>query len=720
MAEPTDKFFLSLPRRWEVLAFVLIFGLALFIRFNHLSADPPNKISFSQDIETDPPQYTIFARNAVQTGDGNPYQDHRYVTYQYSLVTATSRLVYGALGVGTYQANLVGLLLTLISMLLFYFVVRKGLGNGAALLAMFFIGINYLGIFFGRRPFLETGMNALFILGLLGLAYGERKVMGHLLFGACFAAAVVFGKIIALGFLGAPVLYYFYRRLFLDDKTAVRQAIWAAGGFAVVTAIWYFLIFRPNAAMLTGYVSEQAFELYGAPEGLMSVPKFVWKFLSFGKDAVFFDRMPAEGIAAVVVCLILAAHLLRSGAKRIAGETPRPILILLAGWLISTYLSQMPWNYQPVRYQTAMIFPLAALTAAGLAYLWHCREKVSLFEKSLPFAAALFVLLLLVAYQVTSAVAVDMGVDFTFREYFFPIAIPVLAVVAIYALIARFKSPAPMSIPAIIRYAGLALVLLTALGFHAKNYVAWAAEPLYTTRQASRDLGAILSPGAVISGPYAPALAMENDLGCVINIFGTTRPDSLMFRRYPITHLVLEHSNEEVARQLYPQIMDKAELVCHYYINCRKVSVYRIARRTGNLRAAEYLYSNFETATRFYDRNQPDSGDAYLRRFLRLNPENITGHLFAGFFELARGNPDSAVTLFSRAAAFSPTDFNLHYLLGKAYIAKADSSGDDTWRFTGQQEIDLATRYDLGYHDFDDYMNEYIRDSLHETTDLQE
>lgn len=719
MTEPTDKFFLSVPRRWELVAFVLIFGLALFLRFNHLSADPPNKISFSQDIETDPPQYTVYARNAVQTGDWNPYQDHRYVTYQYSLVSAVSRLVYGGLGVGTYQANLVGLLLTLVSLLLFYFVVRKGLGNGAALLAMLFIGVNYLGIFFGRRPFLETGMNALFILGLLCLAYGQKRTIGHLLFGACFAAAVVFGKIIALGFLGAPMLYYFYRRFYLDDKTAVPQAVWATGGFIVVAGVWYVLIFRPNAAMLAGYVSEQAFGLYGAPEGLMSISKFVWKFLTFGKDAVFFDRMPVEGITAVVVCLILAAQLLKAGAKQTVKETPRPILILLAGWLISTYLSQMPWNYQPVRYQTAMIFPLGALTAAGIAYLLHCREKVLLFEKSLSFAAVFFVLLLLIAYQLTSAVTVNQGIDFTFREYFLPVAAPVLAAVIIYALTARFKPPAPLAIPAPIRYGIAALVILAALGFHGKNYLAWAAEPLYTTRQASRDLGMILSPGAVISGPYAPALALENNLGCVINIFGTTRPDSLMFRRYPITHLVLEHSNEEVARQLYPQVLNKAELVCHYYINCRKVSIYRIARRTGNPRAAEYLYSNFEKATLFYDRNLPDSGDAYLRRFLRLNPENITGHLFAGFFALARGNPDSAVTLFSRAAAFSPTDFNLHYLLGKAYIAKADSSGDEMWRFTGRQEIDQATRYDLGYHDFDDYINDYIKDSLDATIDSQ-
>jgi 4-amino-4-deoxy-L-arabinose transferase-like glycosyltransferase len=711
MAQPTDRFHLSLPLKWELLGFVLIFALLTFLRFNHLSADPPNKISFSQDIETDPPQYTVFARSAVQEGNWNPYADHRYVTYEYSLVSATARLVYGVLGVGTYQANLVGLLLTVASILLFYFVVRKGLGNGTALLALLFIGINFLGIFFGRRPFLETGMNLLFILGLFSLTYWDKRAIGHFLFGVCFASAVVFGKIIALGFLGLPVVYYLYRGLYLDDRQAWIHAAWAAGGFALLTGVWYLLIFRPNAAMLTGYVSEQAFGLYGAPEGLKSISKFVWKFLSFGKDSEFFDRMPSESLAAVVVCILLAGQLFVAGAKKTAQETPRLVLVMLAAWLISTYVSQMPWNYQPVRYQTAMIFPLGALAAAGIAYILNCRQAVGLFKASIPFAITLFVLVLLAIYQLTASVAVDMGVDFTFKEYFPYVAIPVLAVVAGYYLLSRKMEAQTVRLPAVVRYGCGALVVLVALWFHGKNYLAWADNPLYTTRQASRDLGLILSPGAVISGPYAPALALENNLGCVINIFGTTRPDSLMFRRYPITHLILEHSNEEVARQLYPQIMDKARLVCHYYVNCRKVSIYRIARITGNPRAAEYLLSNFEMANRFYDRNLSDSGDVYLQRFLKLNPENISGNLFAGFFALSRGLPDSAVTLFTRAMAFSPTDFNLHYLLGKAYLAKADSSGDDAWRFTGQHEIDLATRYDLGYHDFDDYIGDYVKDS---------
>ena len=139
----TDIFYLDLPRKWEVLLFVLIFALAVFLRLYLLSADSPNGISFSQGIETDPPQYTIYSRSAELTGEWNPYNDHRYVTYQYSLVSGVSRIVYNLFSVSFYSANLSAVILSLLSLFLFYLVLRKSLGSGVAILALFFISNNF-------------------------------------------------------------------------------------------------------------------------------------------------------------------------------------------------------------------------------------------------------------------------------------------------------------------------------------------------------------------------------------------------------------------------------------------------------------------------------------------------------------------------------------------------------------------------------------------------
>ncbi len=708
-SESTDIFKWQLPLRWEIVWFVILFALAVSLRFYHLGADPPQGISFSQDIETDPPQYTMFARNAVLTGDWNPSHDDRYITYEYSLVSALARVVFAVFGVGIYQANLVGVILSLLSILLFYVVVRHSLGSGGALLALFFVGVNYLGIFFGRRPFLETGMNFLFVAGLAAVAYAEDRYASHVAFGCLTAAAIVFGKIIGAAFIGVPIAYYLIRWIYAKESASLRYALAFAGGFALVAGLWFFVIFRPHASSVTGYVGEQALGLYGMPEGLQSPWRFLWKFLVFGEDSEFFDRMPAMSVASLITVVVLAGLLFKRDRGPDDIPCRNPMLFALAAWLVSVYLAQMPWNYQPVRFQTSMIFPLAALTAAAIGALRSLRHPVNLLSRSKIFIVILFFLMLLLAYQVGGVIVAKLGFDFYYQQAIWYVAAIVAAFIVEYVLLARKRREQAVRFPSWARYGGIALILLVCVFYQGKNYLSWAATPLYTTPQASRDLGVILAPGAVISGPFGPALALENDLGSIIHIFGTSRPDSLLFRRFPVTHLIVEKSNEEVARQLYPEIMKKAKLVCHYYVNCRKLSVYRIAYYTGNAQAATYLLSNFERAMRFNDLRRADSARVYLNRFLKLNPDNISGNILAGYFAQQRMQSDSAIAFFSRAVKFSPTDFNLHYLLGQAYIAKADILNSDSLRTVGDTHVDLATKYDLGYHDFGDFLKDFMR-----------
>jgi len=228
-----NRFYLWINRKWEIPVFLVIFGLAVFLRFYHLSADPPFQLGISTGIETDPPQYTLFARNDVQTGDWNPYHDDRYPTYEYSLVSGLSWIVFETLGVGLYQVNLVGVILSLLSLLLFYFVIRKALGNGTALLMLLFLAINSILIFHGRRPFLENGMIFALILGLFCVVYLEKRAVGHVLFGVFVGVALFFGKLIAVAFLAVPLSYYAYHAAVLKTPRTIRYFLLSGpGGFS--------------------------------------------------------------------------------------------------------------------------------------------------------------------------------------------------------------------------------------------------------------------------------------------------------------------------------------------------------------------------------------------------------------------------------------------------------------------------------------------------------
>ena len=712
--DQADIFFYSVSRKKETILFILIFALAVFLRMYLLSADSPNGISFSQGIETDPPQYTTYARNAELTGDWNPYNDNRHITYQYSIVSGLSRIVYGLFGVSLYTANLTAVILSLLSLLLLYAILRKSLGSGVALLALFFISINYLGIFFGRRPFLENGMTFLFILSLFVLTYAEDQAWGHLLFGVFLATAVVFGKIIGLAFLAVPAAYYLMRFFYLRDGRVIVLAAFCVVGFGAVSGAWYKLLYLPNAASVTGYVGEQALGLYGTPEGFKSISHFIWKFLIFGWDSDFFSRMPALGLTAVLALVLLAGRLIKGDSSDTRPRYRNLILICIAAWLIGTFIAQMPWNYQPVRYQTTMIYPLGVLAAVACVYLYRLKDKFNPLNGSLRFNIILLALIMVPVYQLTAAVTNRFGQELLFKKHFLYVFAAVVILIAVYFWLSMKKRRMEFTFLPMARNTLVGVIILTSIVYQGKAYLDWAETPLFTTRQASRDLGLVLSSAAVVSGPFAPALTLENELGCVIHIFGTSRPDSTLFLRLPITHLLLEKSNEKVARELYPQVMEKARFICDYYINCRKVGLYRIAYFTGNPRAAQYYYSDFEGAIRAYLLAIPDIGRVFLDRFQRTNPHNQSGHTRDGFLAMKAGDYQGALDKIKRAVDFSPTDFSLHYLLGKAYIAMADSTGDDSLRQIGEREADLATRFNLGYYNFDDHIME---DLFKEDTD---
>ncbi len=621
----TDRPAFAIPRKVEVLVFVLLFSLAVFLRFHHLSADPPTTVSQSTGIDTDPPQYTIHARNDVLTGDWNPYGETRYVTYRYSLVSGMSWVIYRIFGVGTYQANLVGVILSLMSLLLFYFVSRKIFDSGVALLALLFVGVNHVAVFFDRRPFLENGMIFLLVLGLFFLVYMEERWIGHILFGACIAGAVVFGKLIALAFLPVPVAYYAYRFMLTKSKRIFARFAAMLLGLAVVSGLWLLFIFLPRAWSVTGYVGEQAFGLYGYPEGLESVMMFIWKFLTLGISEAFYERMPVVGIAAAVGMILLCSRLFDRTSDGTPRAKPDPREVALMVWLAATYLAIVPWNYQPLRYQTVMIYPTAALGAALLGWLYTAWKPVNILNRSVIFTIILYVLVTFLAYQLVRGTVLLRHELFYFSDYFVFIAISAAIITVAYFILSVVRRRIEIHLPPSARYAAVALVIVGTLYYHGVKYLGWAIQATVTTREISRDLGRVLSAEAVISGPYGPALAMENELGCIIHIFGTSRPDPGLFDRLPVTHLLTDGANEAVARRIYPYMMGGALSLYSYTVNHRPVTLFQIAGHTSNERADHYNPSPYERAVRCHHEGKADSAVLYLSDFLKMHPGSIAG-----------------------------------------------------------------------------------------------
>lgn len=154
---------------------------------------------------------------------------------------------------------------------------------------------------------------------------------------------------------------------------------------------------------------------------------------------------------------------------------------------------------------------------------------------------------------------------------------------------------------------GSLVVILLFLFIQVSQFLTWAKNPQYSLYKSSIDLGAILNQDAVISGPYCSALTIDNRLRNVIHMFGVAQVDTLLFQKFPITHLAMERGiNKKRAFEDYPQVMKNAKVVTTYWIRNMTVDIYRVAETSGNPKTHNYKLSNFEEAKLLLEQGQVD------------------------------------------------------------------------------------------------------------------
>jgi tetratricopeptide (TPR) repeat protein len=667
--------------------------MVLFIRANHLSADPPVDLTTSQDVYTDPPQYTSYARNYILYGSFNPLHDFRLIFFLKSATTLLALFIFKVFGVGYAQSNMVGLIFSFSTIILIYFILRKAAGNVAALIYLTLISVDYNQVFYGRLPFLENSMNFFGILGITILVY-SRALWSAALAGIFLGGAIFFSKLIGVVYLFPFVCYAIYE-FFYDyrDEPAkfIRRYLLFAIGLIFVAVFWYFFSYRLLAESVSGYVEEQAVDLYGSPMALQSFWIFFYRYLSFGLKSQLFSRMPVVALLAWGMLLMFFCRAFRKDNWREGLLGINPGVLFLIALIIGAYGGLMIWNYRPLRYQTIMICPIYALAAVFLASQLQKVKPQSNLHWSFPIF--LFLLLMIPLFQLTKSY-------FDFSESSFYLSLQpmiflgmALALTAIILIAKQYLIPAGFSLPIMLKQGLIIIAIILAITPNIYKYWDWSGRATFTTAANSLDLAKILSPEAVVSGPYAADLSQENILQNLIHMFGVANVDTAFFRKYPITHLLLDKSNEEYAKKHYPEIMDSAYYITHYYVGGRKVFLCRVAGITGNLKANQYQLSPFELAIGHYFNQKPDSGNYYMKNFQRKNPQNLSANFISGNMAFDLKFYDEAELFYKRAIEYSPTDFHLLYKLGESYIRISKMAGNADYRDKAMEQFKLAGKY---------------------------
>ncbi|MFH1688447.1 MAG: hypothetical protein ABIE70_13125 [bacterium] len=673
-------------RRLEPWLVALILLLAASLRLWDLGADPPVDLAESTGVYTDPSQYTLYARYFAEQGKFNPFEDYRQPFFLSSSMTALAALVFKTVGTGLSQSNLAGVLFSFGALVLFWLFVRRAAGLTAGLIFLVTIAVNYNLTFFGRLPFLENAMMFWASLALVLVTYYRRSPL-MVAAGVSLGIGIFYGKVIGLIFVFPFAVLFVYN--IAVENTPVRRmnlmhAVWFSAGFAFLTLVWVVSDYLTAPDQVTGYIGEQAYGLYGWPDGLKSLDEFLRAMVSFGITSLLFERMPLMALTTLALIGIVCFHVVRRQSWRLGFGSLDGGHVFLAAMIAAFFGSLMIWNYRPLRYQLPLIYACYAGAATILSMMisrWREGRPIKMtWPAFVLWLPAMFVAVM----QVLMALGDAVGFDFNYVDH--KITGLILAAMIMGAsawAVSSYHSVQTSFARNLARWTVVVIVGVT-VGQGVYRYAHWRERVSYTINDNAHDLDGMLNDGAVLSGPYGPTLALANDRPAVIHMFGGN-VDTTLFDRFPITHLLLDLGNERQAKEQYPQVMERATHICTYHVGQEKVRLFRIAGLTGNIRSRAYQPSVLEQATDLLRAGNLPGAAILAGEYNDKYPDNITANLLMADIAENTKDIDLAEEYVKKAVEFSPTNYNLNAVLGLMYKSRYEMTGLPSYK---QQAID--------------------------------
>lgn len=649
-------------------AILLVAVLAITVRFAHVGADPPADVSWSQDLLTDPPEYTSYARSAVALGDWNPLGDERLVFFRKNITGAFAFLVFSIFGPSVTTANLTAVLLNLLAVGFLAWAVGRAFGLIAGLGTAWLLAVNYLFVGYGRQPFLEVASNASLAFAFWAILAGVRRWWWALVGGLIAGAGTFFGKVTALH--AAPVFLLAAALVGYQATTEPAWRRWArpvgyAIGLGCAGLLWYLFAYRLASAEVIAYLKEQSQTLYGSPLGFDSLKGFVYQWFSFGTDTGVWTRAPILGATGFAGLVWMCAHYGRRGGWHDFLKHLSPGAVLVVGWLVSGYLAFSPFNYRPVRYQIVLLFPLAAaagwflhrLSAAAEPESERARGGISWWVTPLSVVTlATGVAQLILVGQLGGPRRADWGTVAVTA------VIVALVVVAGWTLLSWRGSSAARHWRTRLRTVGevlLALLLLVGLVNQGRHFIDWWSRRQYTIAAANADLIRIVGPGAVLTGSWATPLCQREDSPVSLTHFFSLEESEDFFSRYPITHVVVEDKRDGPFFKDYPDLARSAQRVTEYTIRDLGIVVLRISDAVDNPIARRYQPTPFERL-RLDIRGLPlDSMLAVIAPRVADSVDTYSGWRFLGDAYNRLDSLDAALDAYQRALRYNPDDFVL-------------------------------------------------------------
>ena len=499
-------------------------------------------------------------------------------------------------------------------------------------------------IVYGRYPYLENGI--LFLSGLMFFVNSRFKMSLFTLLasGILISLCVLSGKV--YGFvMFFPAAYVVWR---LSNTNRIRNVLIVFISSIVSGLILALLFYGGNLGTAYSYIAEQSTGMYGFPQALTSPVYFLEQILTFGGQSKFFHFSP------ILLLVILASFSFLIISKRNTGtesENNNQLYFNIV-WLLAGFLLLMIFNHRPLRYQLFLLLPICGIIGTVFSDMQNFKIYRSINWKRL------LLLFVFIWYCTVQAIFIAYSGDVTAELHHNMIWYALVPAMAISGLvyflrrkwldIMKYKSIVP------------ALLLSACVTYQGGWIYDWFKTKTYNLMQAGEDVRQILGPDAVLMGPYAQALSIDNDLKTFIYMFGLKDKEPDLFNKYPLTHVATDENNRDFGRRDFKE-MRQAPAIARYWIRDITVEIFRNGTSPPAWGGSRYILTDYERAKAYLNSDFIDSTLYYLNRHLGRNSRSLSGLTLLSDYYLFKSDIDRGLEAIGKLNEYYPEDFTLYF-----------------------------------------------------------
>ncbi len=572
------------PFLYALLGMIILLGA--YLRLSHLSADPPPDLTWSLSSYTDEGAIVINARNKVLWGEWK--MDDFFRMGISPLLSLSYFFIFKTAGIGFIQIRILPVFLSLGTILLAFFMLKREGNPKGALLSSFFLATAYIYIMHNRLALEETSLLFFLLLSLFFVQLGQVKKLYFIIGGVAFTLGVLFTKISGLFFFPVIILEIF-RRSWMEKeeikKKILENLFYFGLGIAIAGIVWLLLVFLPYKDAVIGYI--QAGALKSAAGQAEDLGAFLKSLITLGVSDKLFTRM----FFIFILSFLYVFYWIRNIREKIKAKSSMEFVCVF--WLIAGMLFLSIPNYHPIRYQLILLPPMCILSGLFVEKIWEAQKiKISgsrnllnlifqfgvlvVFIYSLYFSIILYVLVHYQSlYGTVSAFSADPNnwfreVSRLAQDYSALVGRSIILALVVtggllgFSLIKTLKQG--LIFPKSLRFTLVAFMIFLATFSHLKQYSVWSGNLTYDLSNISKDLGS-LSLGSVIAGPWAATLSLQTPHRAIMMQDFANKEK--VIERFKPSHLIIfkDGWEDKYFKETYPKLMSKAILLKEYPVH---------------------------------------------------------------------------------------------------------------------------------------------------------